>query len=104
MNPATHWGSGIDLNKTTGLSTGLVLGKAFSKFAEEPQLIEARRFMINCNPLSVRAAPLCNIRTPSFQTFHIYIDIYIYEKVQGAKVIRSTLRVPSTFGGSFVCH
>jgi len=41
VNPATHWGSGIDLNKTTGLLTGLVLGKAFSKFAEEPQLIEA---------------------------------------------------------------
>ena len=46
MNPANQWGLGIPVYFTTGLATGIVLGKMAFNSSELPVLSEALRFLI----------------------------------------------------------
>ena len=63
MNPANHWGSGIGKFNTLGLSTGIILGKAYFNFGDKFLLfIDALIATIFCNPSVV----ICSLFKANF--------------------------------------
>lgn len=63
MNPDSQLGSGIPVNFTKGLDTGIVFGKIAFNSSELPMLSEALRFIISCKPVGVKCSLLSTSST-----------------------------------------
>lgn len=62
VNPANQLGSRIPVTSTTGLGTGVILGKAFFKLSDKPKLSEAFMATIRFKSLIVRPFFCPNIK------------------------------------------